>query len=311
MSHAAAAALPPGPILVTGATGFIGAHLVRALAAAGRGADVVAVSRRGPRAADLRDAAQADALVASVRPAAIFHLAGLIYSRDLDELYASNVAATHALLRAVQARAPDCRVVVPGSAAEYGRVPPAELPIAEDRVPAPVVPYGLAKTWQTATAGYFASLGMSVTVCRLFNVVGPGAPSGLSVGAFADQLRRIMRGDAPPRLLVGDLAPRRDFIDVGDACAALIALAALPTATGVYNACRGASISMAELLALLVQASGVAVDVVVDPARLRHGTEILDSYGAAGRLRAATGWAPVVPLRESLARMLRDCSADG
>ena len=302
------AALPAGRILVTGATGFIGAHLVHALMAGGRGDDVVATSRRGALPVDLRDAAQADRLVETSRPSVIFHLAGLIYSRDLDELYAANVSATHNLLRAVQVHAPTCRVVVPGSAAEYGRVPPSELPIGETRPPAPVVPYGLAKTWQTATAGYFASLGVRVVVCRLFNVVGPGAPAGLSVGAFAEQLRRIMCGAAPPRLLVGDLAPRRDFVDVTDACAALIALAALADASGVYNACRGTSISMREVLDMLVRESGMEVEVAVDPARLRHGTEILDSYGTSARLHQATGWAPVVPLRDSLARMLRDPS---
>lgn len=301
----ARASLPPGPIVVTGATGFIGNRLVDALASAGRAADIVAVSRGGPRAADLRDATQAQALVREVQPAVVFHLAGRIFSRDLDELYASNVATTHHLLRAVQEHAPAARVVVPGSAAEYGRVPASELPIEETRPPAPVGPYGLSKAWQTAAAQYFATHGVQVVVCRLFNVVGRGAPAGLSVGAFAEQLRSIMGGEAPPRLLVGDLAPRRDFIDVDDACAALIALAALPDATGVFNACRGASLPMSEVLDMLVRESGVEVELVLDAERLRHGAEIPDSYGSSARLCAATGWAPVIPLRESLARMLR------
>lgn len=291
--------------MVTGATGFIGARLMDALASAGRAADVVAVSRHGPLVVDLRDATQAHALVRDVQPAVVFHLAGRIFSRDLDELYASNVATTHHLLRAVQEQGRAARVVVPGSAAEYGQVPAFELPIEETRPPAPVGAYGLSKAWQTAAARYFAMQGVQVVVCRLFNVVGRGAPAGLSVGAFADQLRSIMRGEAPPRLLVGDLAPRRDFIDVDDACAALISLAALPDATGVYNACRGASLPMSEVLAMLVRESGVEVEVVLDPQRLRHAGEIADSYGSSARLQAATGWAPVIPLRDSLARMLR------
>jgi len=264
----------------------------------------VAVCRGGQYKADLRNADEADAVIREHRPSVLFHLAGLIYSNNLDELYRSNVVATRHVLEAVSSHVPECRVIVPGSAAEYGRVPPDELPIEERRVPAPVVPYGLAKVWQTATAAYYATRGLRVVVARLFNIVGPGAPASLSVGAFAEQLRGIMSGKMPQRLLVGDLTPRRDFIDVGDACAALVSLASLDDAAGIYNACSGASVSMAEVLELLVRESGLEVEVVLDEARLRYRAEIPDSFGTAERLRSATGWKPVVPLRASLAEML-------
>lgn len=295
--------LPAGKIIVTGATGFIGTWLLRSLAYDGRAADVVAVSRHGPQRVDLRNQSEAESLIRDTRPAMLFHLAGLIDSRDLDELYAANVATTEHLLDAVLTHAPRCRVVVPGSAAEYGRVPQAELPISEDRVPAPLVPYGLAKVWQSATARYFGERGANVVVARLFNLVGEGASTRLSVGAFAEQLRRIKKGDQEPRIIVGDLTPRRDFIDVADACGALLALAAIPE-TGTYNVCRGSSISMSEVLEMMVRESGLDVETAVDAARMRHGAEIPDSFGDPARLRAATGWMPLIPLRESVARML-------
>jgi len=295
--------LPAGKIVVTGATGFIGTWLLRSLASAGRGSDVIAVSRHGPQRVDLRDSGEAESLIRDTRPAVLFHLAGLIDSRDLDELYAGNVATTEHLLNAILAHAPACRVIVPGSAAEYGRVPPSDLPISEDRIPAPLVPYGLAKVWQSATARYFAERGVNVVVARLFNLVGEGASTKLSVGAFAEQLRKIKSGDQEPRIVVGDLTPRRDFIDATDACAAMLALAAIPE-MGTYNVCRGSSISMAEVLDLMVRESGLKVEIAVDDTRMRHRAEIPDSFGNPGRLHAATGWTPLVPLRDSLARML-------
>lgn len=295
--------LPPGKIVVTGATGFIGTSLLRALASVGRASDVVAVSRHGPHKTDLRNQSEAESLIRDTQPALLFHLAGLIDSRNLDELYASNVASTEHLLEAILTLAPACRVVVPGSAAEYGRVPQAELPISEDKVPAPLVPYGLAKVWQSATARYFAERGANVVVARLFNLVGEGASTKLSVGAFAEQLRKIKKGDQEPRIVVGDLTPRRDFIDAADASAAMLALAAIP-AMGIFNVCRGSSISMAEVLDIMVRESGLKVEIAVDAARLRHRAEIPDSFGNPDRLHAATGWRPQIPLKESLARML-------
>jgi GDP-4-dehydro-6-deoxy-D-mannose reductase len=61
---------------------------------------------------------------------------------------------------------------------------------------------------------------------------------------------------------------------------------------------------MREVLDIMVQESGLKVEVEVDPARLRHRAEIPDSYGNPQRIRAVTGWKPAVPLRESLARMV-------
>jgi len=261
--------LPAGRIVVTGARGFIGNWLLQSLAAAGRATAVIGVSRTASRSVDLRASNEVDALISEARPSVLFHLAGVIDSQDLDELYASNVVSTRLLLESVMRYAPDCRVVVPGSAAEYGRVPESELPVSELRAPNPVVPYGLAKVWQSATAAYFAERGANVVVARLFNLVGEGVSTRLSIGAFAEQLRKIKRGEQEPRIVVGDLTPRRDFIDVVDATSALVALASI-SEKGTYNVCRGSSISMHEVLDIMVRESGLEVEVVVDPARLRH-----------------------------------------
>lgn len=310
MKASAASRLPAGKIVVTGAAGFIGRHLTQLLASEGRASDVVAVSLNGPRDVDLRDRGAAAALVRETKPAVIFHLAGLIYSSDLAELYASNVGATEHLLEAVMAHAPECRVVVPGSAAEYGRVDAAHLPIGEDKLPAPLSSYGLSKVWQTFATGYFAARGAHAVVARIFNLLGPSAPATLSIGAFAQQIRSIAAGGKEPKLFVGDLTPRRDFVDVRDACEGLMALAARPDLRGIYNVCSGSSLPVSGILEMLIAESGLEVKVSLDSARLRHKAEIPDSFGSPRRIAEATGWSPRIPLRQSLKEMLLS-SRDG
>lgn len=294
-------------VLITGSSGFIARHL--ALELLDRGTEVFGVDRSpAPDGSalfqvDLLDPAATRQLIEEMRPDYIFHLAGVIHANSLEELYRGNVEPTLNLLEALKASRAAARVVIPGSAAEYGKVALSCLPLDEERLPDPVSPYGVVKAWQTTLARFYATQGVEVMLGRIFNVIGRGIPETLSIGAFAAQLKKIKRGGVAPRMAVGNLQPRRDFIDASDACRGLIAVAEHGVAGEVYNICSGSSVSMQDILRLMIGHTGLEVEIQVDPARLKAG-EIDDSYGSYGKLAAASCWSPVVSIAESIERVM-------
>lgn len=299
-------------ILITGARGFIGRHMSAVLKEAFGGVRIEGVDRAGShdgldcRSLDLLEPGSADRLLGEVRPDYIFHLAGVVYSKDLRELYRGNVETTINILDAVKKAGLPARVVVAGSAAEYGDVLPEDLPITEKLVSNPVSAYGLSKVWQIGAARYYANTGVDAVVGRLFNIIGKGAPEGLSIGAFAGQLKKIRRGELPPVLSVGNLKPRRDFIDVVDACRGLAAIARNGGAGEIYNICSGSSHSMDAILGMMIDESGLDVRIDVDPARFK-GADAGDVRGSNAKIMSETGWQPSVPLSASIKAMLGGC----
>ena len=292
-------------VFITGMRGFAGGHLAAVLRDSSRLVNIVGCDRAAQidapdcRALDLLDADAVCCMVDAIRPDYIFHLAGVVYSRDWQELYRGNVETTINILEAAKKQQTPVRVVIAGSAAEYGVVSLDDLPILEDKRPNPVSPYGVSKVWQTAVTRYYAACGVDAVCGRIFNLIGHGAPQGLSVGAFAAQIKKIRRGEALPVISVGNLNAKRDFIDVSDACRALIALAAAGRKGEAYNICSGASVSMRELLDMMIKASGVDVEVKIDPTRFKPA-DVDDSFGSYEKIHKETGWSPSVSLKESV-----------
>lgn len=298
-----------GTILITGVRGFLGSALERSLRASGAPIEVTGLDRAGGAGAlavDLLDPAATRECLARLHPDCIFHMAGVVYHADWPALLAGNVTATVNLLEAVKVLGLPCRVVIPGSAAEYGIVAPSSLPVRETHEIRPVSPYGASKAMQVLLAGYYSSAGLDIVTGRVFNVIGRNAPDGISVGTFFRQLRRMKEEGLPGRILVGNLAPRRDFLDIEDACRGLLAIAERGESGAVYHICSGASVSMESILRQMIRRSGMDVEVVVDSSRLR-GVEVDDIYGSYERLHGLTGWAPAVTLEQSIEKMFEGC----
>jgi GDP-4-dehydro-6-deoxy-D-mannose reductase len=292
-------------VAVTGANGFLGRHLAQALAAAGD--DVVALSlERGELpdsipflALDVRDGDRVARAFEQLAPEAVVHLAALSHVGEswgrIADYYAINVLGTENVARAARGR----RLLFSSSAEVYGIVPEKEQPIREERIPAPRSPYALTKAFAERIA-----LDAGGIVIRSFNLVGEGQLPSFALPSFAAQLAAIARGAAPPRLEVGNLEARRDFVDVLDAVAGFRLVLERGAERTVYNLASGESPSIAEMLDRLLGVAGVEAGIEVSPERVRP-VDVPLLCGDASRLRAL-GWMPTSGLERALAALWRE-----
>jgi GDP-4-dehydro-6-deoxy-D-mannose reductase len=288
-------------VLVTGASGFAGSHLVAACEAAGD--TVLRLARSdGDLRADLTDATAAREAVASARPQTVYHLAAAAQVaqswREPAETLHGNLAMTHNLLDAVRLEAPEAVVVLASSGEVYG--PPAAIPVGEDAPLSPQNPYAVSKAACDLLGGFFADAhGVRVVRARAFNHAGPRQEPVYAIASFARQVAAgLEAGEDPVRVVTGNPDARRDYTDVRDVVRAYRELAARGE-SGVFNVCSGRSASAAELVAALGTACGVAVAHEVDPALVR-AHEVMEVRGSFERLAAATGWAPEIALEQTL-----------
>ena len=152
---------------------------------------------------------------------------------------------------------------------------------------------------------YWQRYGLPVVEARPFNHIGPGQARGFVVPDFASQLAAIKLGRQPPRISVGNLSAERDFTDVRDVVRAYRRLAQDGEPGASYIICCGRPVSIRRLLDTLIELSDVAVEVQLDPERMRPSdTPVL--YGSHARLTEETGWEPRIPLRVSLADAFED-----
>jgi GDP-4-dehydro-6-deoxy-D-mannose reductase len=285
-------------VLITGASGFAGRHLVAACMAAGD--EVVEASRA--TGVDLLGGPT----LAGTRPQVVYHLAARAHAgaswREPDATIRDNLTMTHNLLEAVRGEAPDAIVVIVSSGEVYG--PAERLPVDESALFRPQNPYAVSKASTDLLAGFYAdAYGLRVIRARAFNHVGPGQDPAYALASFARQVATAVRdGDDPVRIVTGNPDTRRDYTDVRDVVRAYRMLAERGEA-GVFNVCSGQTASAGELVAGLAEAAGARVEHVVDPALIR-AHEVMEVRGSYEALREATGWEPEIPLERTLADTL-------
>ena len=300
------------PVVVTGAAGFVGQHLLRLLAAEG---PVVGWHRPGTthpdidgvtwEAVELLDRAAVAEAVAQAVPSAIYHLAGVPHVGDswahAEETLAGNVAGTLHLFDGLRAAGLAPRVLVSGSATIYR---PSTDALTEDAPIAPNTPYGTSKLAQEMVAlDAWRDHGIPVVVTRSFNHIGPLQSPAFAAPGFARQLARIEAGLAPSTIMVGNLEALRDLSDVRDTVRAYRALMTSGRTGACYNVCSGTAVSMQAVLDGLRAHVRVPVTVAQDPARMRPAdTPVV--LGDRSRLSADTGWEPEYPLSTTLADLV-------
>jgi GDP-4-dehydro-6-deoxy-D-mannose reductase len=294
--------------LVTGAGGFVGPHLCAHLRAAG---DEVVDPGNERAGFDITDREIVEDVLTRHRPDVLYHLAArsdvAASWRDPSGTLRVNVEGTQHVLDGARAAGVQ-RVLVVGSAEEYGRVDPADLPLREDAPLRPITPYGASKV----AASYVAlqawlGAGLETIRVRPFSHTGPGQLDTFLIPALARRIAAAER-DANATVAVGALDPIRDVSDVRDVVRAYRLLMEEGVPGEVYNVCGGTGIAVREIVDQLVGRARRPVRVEVDPALLRP-VEVPVLVGDAAKLRAATGWAPEHAIDATLDDVLAEARA--
>ena len=294
--------------LVTGAGGFVGQALVAHLGAAGD--EVAGLDRVG--GPDITDAGAVRRMVEEHRPDAVYHLAAVTHigaSWDAPlEVFRINAEGTLNVLSACAAAGVG-RVLVVGSADEYGAVRPEDLPLSEDAPLRPLTPYGASKV----AAEYLALqafLGERLPVIRVraFNHTGPAQSERFMIPGLARRIAAAER-DNSKEIPIGSLEPVRDFTNVADVVVAYRLLVERAEPGEVYNVCSGVGHSVAEVAEHLLGLARHAIELVPDPALVRP-VEVPRLVGDNHRLREATGWSPAIAFEETLAAILERWRAE-
>jgi GDP-4-dehydro-6-deoxy-D-mannose reductase len=284
----------PADVLVTGAAGFVGRHLLDRARA--RGLEPAAAE------GDLRDRDAALRAVAAARPRAVVHLASAFRrARDVWSALAEDVMMTANVLAAARELAPEAPILVAGSAAQYGLGGP--VPLREDALVEPVSAYGAVKCVieRLCTAAPLADA-LRVVFTRSFNHVGPGQPLYAPVAAWARQVA-LAEAAGGGVVRTGRLDVRRDFLDVRDVADAYLDLVTAEDAAGVVNVCSGVGVELADAARRLVALAHERVELEIDPSLLRplDPTAVVGDPSVLGGL---TGFEPTISLDQSLADTL-------
>ena len=306
-------------VLVTGAAGFVGVHLVRLLVDEGH--DVHALTlpdetlprdlREVPRhPCDVTDAPWLESVLGDVAPEWIAHLAAVPSPKRCREnpalAWEVNFVGTYNLYRLAAEVVPDARVLFVGSAVEYGRPAPDDLPLTEEAPLKALDVYAATKVAGDLVGSQYAASGrLAVIRARPFNHFGPGQALGFVAPDFARQVADVERGLREPVLTVGNLAPARDFLDVRDVVRAYVLLLEKGTPGAAYNVCSESTHTIRELLDALIALARIHPEVVVSGGRQRvDDADVI--VGCAEALRADTGWQPEFSWDQTVADLLDD-----
>jgi GDP-4-dehydro-6-deoxy-D-mannose reductase len=308
-------------ILITGITGFVGGHLVEALARGGHTLSGLSRNVEWPagllhlagaadlHAGELADGPRVETVLRETRPDWVIHLAGYANTggsfREPDRCWADNLSATRSFYDALARTDLRPRILFVSTGLIYGEPDDPGGPCDERTTLKPASPYAASKAAADLLSyQYTRSPGLDIVRVRLFNQTGPRQAADYAVPNFARQVAAIEAGRQEPVIETkGDLSAHRDVTDVRDVVTAFPLLLVKGVRGEAYNAGTGETRAIQELLDRMVAMSQVRVEVRQQAEPVRKGDTAV-TRADTRKLRAATGWAPRIPLDQTLADIL-------
>jgi len=304
-------------VLVTGADGFIGSHLVELLVAQGYQVKALSQYNSFNNWGWLEDIAQLDqieVLTGDVRDPhyckhitkdvdIVFHLAALIaipYSYVAPDSYVdTNVKGTLNICQAALDNGVQ-RVIHTSTSEVYGTA--QYVPIDEKHPVQPQSPYSASKIGADAMAmSFYNAFDLPLTIARPFNTYGPRQSARAVIPTIISQI-----ATGATEIKLGDLTPTRDFNYVADTCKGFLALALCDEAAGqTVNIASNYEISVADTLNLIKEIMASDVNFVTDEQRLRPGkSEVFRLWGDNTLITSLTDWQPEHDIRQGLTRTI-------
>jgi GDP-4-dehydro-6-deoxy-D-mannose reductase len=298
---------------------MIGSHF--ALAAKDKGWPLVGIARNSAasrleaepekhiKRVDILDREALEDVFLSFNPELVIHLAAQAFNgiswKTEESTHITNFQGTVNVLRSCRKITPNAKVIIACSSAEYGDVKPEDCPLVENRLLRPITPYGVTKVAnENLGYQYFANYGMKVYLPRLFIHVGTGHPPATAIQNFARQLALIKKGRLKPTVNVGNLDSARDFIDVRDGVAGMMLMVENGIPGDPINICTGKAHKISRILEMLIEISGLKIEIVKNSSLLRPSDEPL-LLGDNSKL-LALGWKQQYTISQTLKDVYND-----
>lgn len=292
-------------VLVTGANGFTGRYVAKALIA--RGKEVHALVRKHQsdtndpwktHACDLTDANAVRSAIQAIAPDRIVHLAAIAFVAhgDVDEMYRTNIVGTRNLLDALASLHVPESVILASSANIYGKA--CFGMIDEATPPSPANDYGITKVAVEQLARLYSDK-LPIVITRPFNYTGIGQATNYLVPKIIDHVRR-----KSPVLEIGNIDVERDFADVRTVSEIYARLVDTPTAiAGTFNICTGKAVSLRHIIDTACKIAGHSMEIAINPEFVR-ANEVHFLCGNPSKLEAAIGPIEMPTLETTLRWML-------
>jgi len=307
-------------ILITGASGFAGRHLIDHLKHTENQIWGTCFPERAEQLAsslgkdfihlDIREDKDVFKVVDRIRPDRVFHLAAVSNVRHSwgrpRETLLTNLIGTFHLFEAVKKHSPGARILFTSSSDVYGKVFSPERALREEDPTFAVNPYAYTKLCgEMMSTFYSRAEEMDVVVVRSFPHTGPGQSLDFVCSDWASQIAGIEKRQLEPVLRVGNIELKRDYSDVRDVVRAYALLMEKGRSGEIYNVCSGTAVSLREILDILLSQSSQSISVQVDSQKLRKA-DIPVLVGDNQKIRKETEWMPLIPLEQSLRDLLHE-----